>query len=116
MPSRSRRFLRSVAVITASKIGRWSSNVKGGIQMSDATCTTPVQDQVTAIDVDWINICPADSLIRYSLRETWASGKMTIRNGSVSNATAFASCLGSFCQAAPKRKLLTWLVSNGYET
>jgi hypothetical protein len=52
---------------------------------------------------------------RYSLLVTWSSGRTEVRSKLVRPAD-FNACVASFAQAAPKRKLLTWLVSAGYET
>lgn len=83
--------------------------------MPDATYTTPVVDQVTAIDVELMVIRPLDSIVSYTLRLTWQSGNVTHRSNAISIAD-FASCLGSFCQATPKRKFLQYLLSAGYES
>jgi len=82
--------------------------------MADATSTT-VADSITAIDLLKIQIEPQSSVINYTLRQTWASGKVDTRDGVVKTAD-FAPCLAAFCQATPKKKFLQYLVTAGYET
>lgn len=82
--------------------------------MADAT-STAVADSITAVDLLKIQIEPVSSIINYTLRETWTSGKVTVRDGVV-KAADFAACLTAFCQATPKKKFLQYLVTAGYET
>jgi hypothetical protein len=87
--------------------------------MADALEVVATVDTIVSIDVTEIHIEPPVSgstpLIRYSLLVTWSSGRTEVRS-KVVKPTDFVACLASFCQATPKRKLLTWLVSAGYET
>lgn len=62
-----------------------------------------------------LSIFPLDLSVSYALRLTWASGKIEFHNGVIGQAD-FVSCLSSFCQAAPKRKFLQWLLDNGRES
>jgi len=82
---------------------------------ADATPTAPVTDSVTAIDLVMIRINAVDSLIEYALRTTWSSGQTTERRSTV-KASDFVAAIASFCQATPRKKFLTWLAANGYES
>lgn len=84
--------------------------------MADAVPTTPQADQVTAIDVQFMHIDPPSSTVSYQLRLTWQSGKITYADTKVIAVADFLACIGSFCQATPKKKFLNWLVTAGYET
>ena len=83
--------------------------------MADATLVAQSGDTITAVDLVSMTIFPLLSNLSYSLRETWASGKVTTRDGFI-DAAHFAACIASWTQATPKRKFLTWLAANGFET
>ena len=82
--------------------------------MADATATTQPTDTIAAIDIESIAIKPIAQLVFYRLRLTWSSGAITFRENTVGNAD-FIACISSFCQATPRKKLLTYLSSAGYE-
>jgi hypothetical protein len=87
----------------------------------DAVVIAQPTDTITQVDLLSIAIfpgpvavSPAGPTVYYRLQETWASGKITQREGVVGSPN-FLACIASFCQATPKKKLLTWLAANGYE-
>jgi hypothetical protein len=82
--------------------------------MSDAIPAGAAADQITAIDLLKISVEPVASLINYTLRETWQSGKVSVRDGVV-RPPDFAACVAAWAQATPKKKFLQFLVANGYE-
>ncbi len=81
----------------------------------DATPISQPSDPIVGIDVQEMRLLPLTSSLFYRLRITLTSGA-TINTEKTVSAADFAAALGSFCQATPKKKFLTWLAANGYES
>jgi hypothetical protein len=83
--------------------------------MADATPTTAVNDTITAIDVEVFQINMNNNTATYSLLVTWSTGRVDRRNGVIKTADLL-SLVAAVFQAAPKKKFLTWLQANNYES
>lgn len=90
--------------------------------MPDATLNSPEADPVVSIDIQSIQIFPLEAQVIVELIFRRQSGAIARRvterfdndpqPGAPANAD-FAPCLASFCQAAPKKKLLQYLATKG---
>jgi hypothetical protein len=83
--------------------------------MADATPTTPVSDSIVSIDVETFQVNMQNNTASYSLLLTWSTGRVDRRERIIKGAD-FNAMVAAVFQAAPKRKFLTWLQSNNYET
>ena len=77
--------------------------------------TPTASEAITGYDVTRIEIIVPSQQINYRLTITYTSGATRVTEGKIVN-TDFAAALGSFCQATPRKKFITWLASNGYES
>ena len=81
----------------------------------DGTPIAQPSDPITGYDVIRIEILPQSQQINYKLAVNYTSGTTTLVEKRIP-ASDFAAAGGSFLQATPKRKFLTWLAANGYES
>ncbi len=83
--------------------------------MPDATPAAPVTETLIDIDIDEIKFRPRVRVAFYRIVKTYSSGREVYEEKVIPEA-AYNSVGAAIFQANPLRKLLTWLVANGYES
>lgn len=81
--------------------------------MADATLNSPESDPITSMDVHAIHIFPADQQVIVELSYVRQSGTRARTVTERFDGADFVSCVASFCQAVPKKKLLQYIVDKG---